>query len=393
MAKQLCVLGATGSIGDSTLDLIEQHPQSFELYAFSAHTNVDKALSIIERFAPKLCVMVDENQAKALKAQSEAKGFPTEILDGAKALDMISGLDEVDLVVGAIVGAAGLSSLMSAVDKGKTIALANKEALVMTGPLFMERARKTGASILPIDSEHNALFQCMPGGYQTGSRPSQVKKIILTASGGPFFKTPQSEFESITVEQAVAHPKWDMGAKISIDSATLMNKGLEVIEAALLFDMKPEDIEVIIHPQSIIHSMVCYEDGSHLAQLGTPDMRIPISACLNWPKRVPNNAKVLDFSECSTLEFHQPDYQKFPCLKYAFEALKAGDLMPCLLNGANEIAVASFRDKKIKFSDIPVVVEKVMNQLKNERIESIEHVLKVDAHVRQTATQIVQHLR
>lgn len=389
MQKKITILGATGSIGTQTLDILSQHPDKYQLVAFSANTQVEKSFEIIKQFKPQLVVMVDEKSAQTLQDKVAAIGVNTEVLAGKSSLETIASLPEVDTVMAAIVGAAGLPPVLSAAKHGKDILLANKEALVMTGTLLMDIAKQGRATILPVDSEHNALFQCMPAEYKTGSRPEFVKKILLTASGGPFLDTDMSTFESITPAQAVKHPNWSMGAKISIDSATMMNKALEVIEAHFLFDMPVDDIDVVIHPQSIIHSMVYYEDGSYLAQLGSPDMRIPISACLSWPERITNNAAGLDFAQLGTLNFVVPDYNRFPCLKLGFEALKAGGSSMCVLNAANEEAVTAFMQGKIKFTQIADTVQHALDKMPAQNMENVEQVLDYDNRARTFAKEFI----
>lgn len=391
MAKRLCILGATGSIGLQTLDILKTNTQ-YQLYAFSANTNVKASLDIIKQFKPAICVMGDVQAAETLQAQVGNCKLNTEVLSGPDAIAMIAGLPDVDIVMAAIVGAAGLPGVLSATQAGKQVCLANKEALVMTGQLMMQLAKEHGAQVLPVDSEHNALFQCMPPGYRVGTKPTGVKGLLLTASGGPFLDTPLETFASLTPEQACKHPNWSMGAKISIDSATMMNKGLEVIEASFLFDMTANDIEVVIHPQSIIHSMVLYDDGSYLAQLGSPDMRIPISSALSWPNRIKNGASELDFTQLGNLSFRKPCLERFPALGLAFDALKEGGSAPCVLNAANEIAVQAFMDNQIRFDQISVVVAKSLESMPNEQLESIEQVLHYDNQARATATKFVQHL-
>ncbi len=389
MAKKICLLGATGSIGLQTLDIMRLHPDKYTLLSFSAHTQVDKSFEIIKEFNPQVVVMVNERAAQALHTLVREQHLNTEILSGAEHLPLIAAMMDVDTVVAAIVGAAGLSGVLSAAQCGKTICLANKEALVMTGPLLMQLAKQHGAQIFPVDSEHNALFQCMPAGYQVGARPIGVKKLLLTASGGPFLDRNLDNFDNITPQEAVKHPNWSMGAKISIDSATMMNKGLELIEASFLFDMPANLIDVVIHPQSIIHSMVHYVDGSYLAQMGTADMRIPISSALSWPNRTSSQAEPLDFSTLGELTFKALDFDRFPAMALSYQALKSEGNAPCLLNAANEIAVQSFMDKAISFVQISQVVEFVLNQIPIYPIDSIEQVLEYDKQARDMAKSFV----
>lgn len=392
MVEKIAVLGATGSIGDHTLDILKQHPHAYQLVAFSANKQVDKSFEIIKTFRPQWVVMVDERAALLLQDKVRQAQLSCEILTGPESVERIASLDEVDIVVAAIVGGAGLPSALAAAKSGKKILLANKEALVMSGDLFLAESLKHGAQLLPVDSEHNALFQCMPQGYQTGVRPQGVDKIILTASGGPFLNVPFEYFDSLTPEQAVKHPKWSMGQKISVDSATLVNKGLEVIEAHYMFQMPKDTIDVVIHPQSVIHSMVCYQDGSTLAQMGTPDMRIPISACLSWPERIHNNAQSLDFTQVTELHFSQPDHQKFPSLTMCLDALETGLNAPLVLNACNEIAVQAFLRKRIRFTQIPHIIEYGLNRFEAKKLEHLDHVFELDAQVRDAMASYVEQL-
>ena len=382
--QQVCLLGATGSIGLQTLDIVDQHPEKFNVFALSAHSQVEKTIALIQKFKPAFVVMVQESAAQKLQAWVETHDVSTKILSGPEALDVIASHETVTTVVAGITGAAGLSSVLAAAKSGKKLLLANKEALVMTGPLLMGLIEKHHATLLPLDSEHNALFQCLKAPYVTGTTPIEVDKMILTASGGPFLHY-KGSFEDITPELAAKHPNWSMGINISIDSATLMNKGLEVIEAHFLFNMAPEKIEVVIHPESIIHSMVVYKDGSYLAQMGSHDMRIPISYGLGWPERLENRAPGLDLTQIGRLHFEAPDLNKFPCLKHAFWAMKTGGTAPVVLNASNEVARLAFIEKRLKFNEIPVIIEKTLNTVSHLALDSLETVFEVDKRARQIA--------
>lgn len=354
--QALTILGSTGSIGESTLDVVSRHPEKFRVFALAGHRQVDKLAAQCKQFRPEYAVVGDAGHAAELEKKLKQEGIDTQVLYGSQALIDVASTDEVSGVMCAIVGAAGLPSALAAAQKGKTIYLANKETLVVSGTLFMETARQNGATVLPIDSEHNAIFQVLPRDYTGRLNEHGINSIILTASGGPFLNTDLSTFDSITPEQAVKHPNWSMGRKISVDSASMMNKGLELIEAHWLFNCPPEKLEVVIHPQSVIHSMVRYRDGSVLAQLGNPDMRTPIAYCLGLPERIDSGVGELDFGALSALTFQKPDFNRFPCLKLAYQAMNAGGAAPCVLNAANEVAVAAFLDKRIKFTDIAKVV-------------------------------------
>ncbi len=385
--KKVALLGATGSIGDSTCAILRKHPEHFKLYAISAHSNWQKALKLIQEFKPRHVVVTSQESHRAI--QQAIKPGLTELHFGANALDALVQEPEVDMVVAGIVGSAGMSSVLAATHAGKTLLLANKESIVAAGALVMPLAKKTGAQIIPLDSEHNALYQCLPQDYQTGSRPKQVSHLTLTASGGPFWSKPLSEFEAITPAQAVAHPQWDMGAKISVDSATLMNKGLEVIEAHWLFQMPEKDIKVVVHPQSTIHSLVHYIDGSVLAQLGTPDMQIPISYGLGMRDRLSNGGAFLDLIALSRLDFLAPDEAKFPCLALARAAIKSGGTAAVILNAVNEISVAAFLSKQIKFMDIPKINAAIMDRFEIAQVESLAQITAIDQEVRALAQQMI----
>ena len=385
----LTILGSTGSIGESTLDVVSRHPEKFRVFALAGHRQVDKLAAQCKQFRPEYAVVGDADHAAELEKKLKQEGIDTQVLYGAQALIDVASADEVSGVMCAIVGAAGLPSALAAAQKGKTIYLANKETLVVSGALFMETARQNGAAVLPIDSEHNAIFQVLPRDYTGRLNEHGINSIILTASGGPFLNTDLSTFDSITPEQAVKHPNWSMGRKISVDSASMMNKGLELIEAHWLFNCPPEKLEVVIHPQSVIHSMVRYRDGSVLAQLGNPDMRTPIAYCLGLPERIDSGVGELDFGALSALTFQKPDFDRFPCLKLAYQAMNAGGAAPCVLNAANEVAVAAFLDKRIKFTDIAKVVAHCLVQNFSDGHHDIEGLLAQDVQTRRQAEAFI----
>ncbi|MEZ7785808.1 1-deoxy-D-xylulose-5-phosphate reductoisomerase [Neisseria perflava] len=385
----LTILGSTGSIGESTLDVVSRHPEKFRVFALAGHRQVDKLAAQCKQFRPEYAVVGDAGHAAELEKKLKQEGIDTQVLYGTQALIDVASADEVSGVMCAIVGAAGLPSALAAAQKGKTIYLANKETLVVSGALFMETARQNGAAVLPIDSEHNAIFQVLPRDYTGRLNEHGINSIILTASGGPFLNTDLSTFDSITPEQAVKHPNWSMGRKISVDSASMMNKGLELIEAHWLFNCPPEKLEVVIHPQSVIHSMVRYRDGSVLAQLGNPDMRTPIAYCLGLPERIHSGVSELDFGALSALTFQKPDFDRFPCLKLAYQAMNAGGAAPCVLNAANEVAVAAFLDKRIKFTDIAKVVAHCLAQDFSDGHHDIEGLLAQDAQTRRQAEAFI----
>ena len=385
----LTILGSTGSIGESTLDVVSRHPEKFRVFALAGHRQVDKLAAQCKQFRPEYAVVGDAGHAAELEKKLKQEGISTQVLYGSQALIDVASADEVSGVMCAIVGAAGLPSALAAAQKGKTIYLANKETLVASGALFMETARQNGATVLPIDSEHNAIFQVLPRDYTGRLNEHGINSIILTASGGPFLNTDLSTFDSITPEQAVKHPNWSMGRKISVDSASMMNKGLELIEAHWLFNCPPEKLEVVIHPQSVIHSMVRYRDGSVLAQLGNPDMRTPIAYCLGLPERIDSGVGELDFGALSALTFQKPDFDRFPCLKLAYQAMNAGGAAPCVLNAANEVAVAAFLDKRIKFTDIAKVVAHCLAQDFSDGRHDIEGLLAQDAQTRRQAEAFI----
>ena len=389
----LTILGSTGSIGESTLDVVSRHPEKFRVFALAGHKQVEKLAAQCQTFRPDYAVVADAEHAARLEALLKSDGAATQVLHGAQALVDVASADEVSGVMCAIVGAAGLPSALAAAQKGKTIYLANKETLVVSGALFMETARANGAAVLPIDSEHNAIFQVLPRDYTGRLNEHGIRSIILTASGGPFLTADLGMFDSITPAQAVKHPNWSMGRKISVDSATMMNKGLELIEAHWLFNCPPDKLEVVIHPQSVIHSMVRYRDGSVLAQLGNPDMRTPIAYCLGLPERIDSGVGDLDFDALSALTFQKPDFDRFPCLKLAYEAMNAGGAAPCVLNAANEAAVAAFLDGQIKFTDIAKTVAHCLAQDFSDDLGNIENLLAQDAATRRQAQEFIAALR
>ena len=388
----LTILGSTGSIGESTLDVVSRHPEKFRVFALAGHKQVEKLAVQCRTFSPEYAVVADAEHAARLEALLKRDGTATQVLHGAQALVDVASADEVSGVMCAIVGAAGLPSALAAAQKGKTIYLANKETLVVSGALFMETARANGAAVLPIDSEHNAIFQVLPRDYTGRLNEHGIRSIILTASGGPFLTADLGTFDSITPAQAVKHPNWSMGRKISVDSATMMNKGLELIEAHWLFNCPPDKLEVVIHPQSVIHSMVRYRDGSVLAQLGNPDMRTPIAYCLGLPERIDSGVGDLDFDALSALTFQKPDFDRFPCLKLAYEAMNAGGAAPCVLNAANEAAVAAFLDGQIKFTDIAKTVAHCLAQDFSDDLGNIENLLAQDAVTRRQAQEFIATL-
>jgi len=388
----LTILGSTGSIGVSTLDVVSRHPDRYRIVALTANSDVEKLFAQCRLFNPDYAVMADVDCASLLARRLAGVGSPVEVLAGAEGLETVAALPEVHYVMAAIVGAAGLLPTLAAVRAGKRILLANKEALVVAGELFMQEADKNNALILPIDSEHNAIFQCMPHDYRRGFERVGVSRILLTASGGPFRKMPRDQLDKVTPEQACAHPNWDMGRKISVDSATMMNKGLELIEACWLFHTGPERVQVVLHPQSVIHSMVQYLDGSVLAQLGNPDMRTPIAHALAWPDRIESGVAELDLFDVARLDFEPPDLERFPCLGLAYRAIEAGGTAPAALNAANEVAVAAFLDGRLPFTSIPRVIDAVLNDIDSLPPVSIEVLLAADQAARGLAEQKVRQL-
>ncbi|SJM89664.1 1-deoxy-D-xylulose 5-phosphate reductoisomerase [Crenothrix polyspora] len=392
--KGICVLGATGSIGVSTLDVVARHPDLYKVVALTANSNIDVLYAQCLQHRPEYAVVVDESKSAVFKDKLKNTVIAgIKVLSGKQALEQVATLDAVDSVMAAIVGAAGLLPSLAAAKAGKTVLLANKEALVMSGDIFMQAVSESGAQLLPIDSEHNAIFQCMPTNYKAGVSEKQVRRILLTASGGPFRQMPIELMAQVTPEQAVAHPNWDMGKKISVDSATMMNKGLEMIEACLLFAMEPDQIQVVIHPQSVIHSMVDYVDGTVLAQLGNPDMRIPIAHALAWPERFESGAKPLNIFAVGRMDFEEPNLERFPCLRLAYKAIAVGGIMPTVLNAANEIAVESFLGGQIRFTDIPVVIETCMDKFDATSADTLDIILAVDQQARVASQKIIAGLR
>ena len=389
--KRLTVLGSTGSIGCNTLDVVRHNPEDFTVTALVAGKNVDRMVEQCLEFAPRYAVMDNAKSADAVTLALREHGSRTEVLSGQQAACDVAALDEVDQVMAAIVGAAGLVPTLAAIRAGKTILLANKESLVTCGRLFLEAVKQHGAQLLPVDSEHNAIFQSLPQSFQSDlgyADLSQhgVSSILLTGSGGPFRETPIAELSAMTPDQACRHPNWSMGRKISVDSATMMNKGLEYIEARWLFNASAQQMEVLIHPQSVIHSMVRYQDGSVQAQLGEPDMRTPIANTMAWPQRVVSGAKPLDFCKMGALSFSEPDYGRYPCLKLAMDAFEQGQAATTALNAANEISVAAFLEGQIRFTDIAALNLAVLEQLDLSEPQSVDEVLIIDASAREAAT-------
>ena len=390
--QNLTILGSTGSIGTSTLDVVARHPDKYRIFALTAFRQVDLLFRQCLQFKPDFAVLLDEAAGVQLRALLREAGSTTEVLSGVDALAQVCVASEVDVVMAAIVGAAGMRPTLAAAQAGKKILLANKETLVMAGNVFMDAVRVSGSTLLPIDSEHNAIFQGLPRGYDGDMAGSGVRRILLTASGGPFRNTPLSELQNVTPDQACAHPNWVMGRKISVDSASMMNKGLEVIEAHWLFNASAEDIQVVIHPQSVIHSLVEYVDGSVMAQLGNPDMRTPIAYGLAYPERIASGVAPLDLFKVARLDFVEPDFERFRCLALAYQALRVAGTAPAMLNAANEVAVAAFLDNRIAFLSIPYVIETVLNTLPVEVVGSLDDVLLADTLARRIAQQYVLQL-
>ncbi len=380
--QNVTILGSTGTIGVQTLDVITQHPERFNVYALAANQSVEGLFKQCLTFKPNYAVLLDKSSADQLTQLLSNAKSATQVLTGMQGLEFISSADEVDVVMAAIVGAAGLKPALAAAKAGKRILLANKETLVMAGSLFMEAVKQGGATLLPIDSEHNAIFQVMPLKQYANLRDGGVRKIILTASGGPFRNYSHAQLKQVTTELALKHPNWVMGAKITVDSATLMNKGLEVIEAHWLFNASPEQIEVVVHPQSVVHSMVEYVDGSVLAQLGNPDMRTPIAYALGYPERIEAGVQSLNLIEIATLQFEQPDTDCFPCLQLAYDALKLGGTASTVLNAANEVAVTAFLNKKLHFLDIPHLISDALLAIPTVAVESLEQLTEMDNQAR-----------
>ncbi|WP_444931821.1 1-deoxy-D-xylulose-5-phosphate reductoisomerase [Microbulbifer sp. SSSA002] len=388
--QNITVLGSTGSIGVSTLDVLARHPEKYSIFALTARERVAELAQQCRRFNPQFAVVVDEVRAEELR-QSLVGEVDTQVLSGVEGLCRVASDAQVDTVMAAIVGAAGLRPTLAAVDAGKKVLLANKESLVMAGPIFQRALSESGAQLLPIDSEHNAIFQCLPFPCESLDRAG-VEKILLTGSGGPFRTRAASELVAVTPDEACAHPNWSMGRKISVDSATMMNKGLEFIEACYLFNARPEQIEIVVHPQSIIHSMVQYRDGSLLAQMGNPDMRTPIAHALAFPQRIDAGVAALDLIAQGRLDFEAPDFNRFPCLRLAREAVDEGKSAPTVLNAANEIAVEAFLEGRLAFTDIAVVIEKVMNSAPTVELSGLEAVEAIDLTARELAKQALAAL-
>ena len=391
--QQVCILGSTGSIGKSTLDVIARNPEWFAVHSLVAGINWQVMLEQVRQFRPRYVVMNDESAARVLQEALRAEGLATEVHTGIDAMAQVAADGDVDVVMAAIVGAAGLAPTMAAVHAGKKILLANKEALVITGALFMEAVKTSGSVLLPIDSEHNAIFQCLPAEHRSGLEQVGVRRILLTASGGPFRRSPLESLPLVTPEQACAHPNWSMGRKISVDSATMMNKGLEFIEACWLFNARPEQIEVVIHPQSIIHSMVDYDDGSVLAQMGNPDMRTPIAHALAWPRRIPSGVAPLSLADIGKLEFQPPDMARYRCLQLAQNVARSGGTAAAILNAANEIAVDAFLQRKLRFDRIPEVIDATLQTLPVMNASDLEQVMAADRRARSTAQRQVAHVQ
>jgi 1-deoxy-D-xylulose-5-phosphate reductoisomerase len=390
--KRLTILGATGTIGVNTLDVVARNSDRYEVFALTANTNDERLAEQCVQWRPRFAVMADAEGARRLRGRLAGCCPETEVLDGVSGLEEVSGCAEVDFVMAGIVGAAGLLPSLAAARAGKRVLLANKEALVMSGRLFIDAVRENGAELLPIDSEHNAIFQCMPPGYNGGLDAAGIRRIVLTASGGPFRESSPAELAEVTPEQAGAHPNWVMGRKISVDSATMMNKGLEVIEACWLFDTGPDRLTVVVHPQSIIHSMVEYDDGSVLAQLGNPDMRTPIAHAMSWPERTDSGVDSLDLTSMGDLSFEEADMGRFPCLRLGFEAAAAGGAASATLNAANEVAVAAFLEGSIRFTDIADILESALENHPGDEPASLDDVLAIDAAARRRAVAQVTRL-
>ena len=390
--RHLTILGSTGSIGVSTLDVVTRHPNRFQIIALTANHSIEKMLEQCRLFRPRYAVMLDKGSGEKLQMAIREAGIATEVMWGVESLEKVASLPEVDTVMAAIVGAAGIRPTFAAARAGKNVLLANKETLVMAGRIFMDVVKQHHATLLPIDSEHNAIFQSLPHHFTGDLAAVGVRRILLTASGGPFRQSSLASLEQVTPEQACAHPNWVMGKKISVDSATMMNKGLEVIEAHWLFNAAPEKIQVVIHPQSVIHSMVEYVDGSVLAQLGNPDMRTPIAHALGLPDRIETEVASLDMFKIGRLNFEAPDFKRFPCLGLAYQALAAGGSTPAILNAANEVAVESFLKRRMPFTAIPVMIEKVMQSVSRKDIATLEDVLEADREARETAHDLLASL-
>ncbi len=389
MTIRVTVLGSTGSVGVSTLEVLALHPERFRVSGLAARRNVDALLAQCRRFEPEVAAMASPEAAQELERRLRAEGSRTRVAGGADAIVQLAADGGSDYVMAAISGAAGLRSTLAAAAAGKRLLLANKESAVMAGSLLMSALRASGAQLIPIDSEHNAIFQCLPPGFQAGVRPAGVRRLLLTASGGPFLHWSAEALAQVTPAQACAHPRWVMGRKISVDSATLMNKGLELIEASVLFGVSVNQIQVLVHPQSIVHSLVEYEDGSVLGQLASPDMRVPIAHALAWPERMSAGVEFLDLVRSAPLEFLLPDPLRFPCLRHAQAAASLGGLSCASLNAADEIAVQAFLDKRLNFSDIPAVIETVMDRVQGGAMTGLDAVLAADGEARALASEVV----
>jgi 1-deoxy-D-xylulose-5-phosphate reductoisomerase len=387
---RLAILGSTGSIGQSTLAVVALHPELFQVTVLGAHGRWQAIVDQAKQFRPDVVVLVDPEAAAHARAALRDCGSSTRVESGAESLSIAASGANVDVVMAAIVGAAGLPSTLAAVRAAKRVLLANKEALVMAGPILMDEVRRAGAELIPIDSEHNAIFQCMPAGYLPGHAARGVTRVILTASGGPFRRAELNSLEHVTPDEACAHPKWKMGRKISVDSATLMNKGLEVIEATLLFGLPESRVEVIVHPQSVVHSLVEYTDGSMLAQLGAPDMRTPIAQALAWPERFASGVQSLDLAKIGHLAFEPPDHARFPSLELCRAASRAGGTAPAVLNAANEVAVQAFLDRRLNFTAIAAVIDKVLQRLDSSPVKALGDVLDADAAARRLANDLIE---
>jgi 1-deoxy-D-xylulose-5-phosphate reductoisomerase len=383
--KGLAILGSTGTIGEATLDVAGRHPDRFRVVALAAQSNHEALFAQVARHRPDVAALADRVAAARLAQRVASAGLPTRVLAGQDALSTVAALPQADAVMAAIVGAAGLAPTLAAAAAGKQLLLANKEALVLAGALLLDCAHRANATILPIDSEHNAIFQCTPAGAVAGARPAGVARIVLTASGGPFLRTRREELAAVTPEQAVAHPNWRMGPKISVDSATLMNKGLELIETCHLFGVEPDAVGVVIHPQSIVHSLVEFDDGSVLAQMSQPDMRVPIAHALGYPDRIASGAARLDLVQIAKLSFEVPDLERFPCLAIAQSVARAGGSAPAVLNAANEVAVAAFLGRRLNFASIAGVIETVLQQHEAGPVRSLDDALAADAWARERA--------
>ena len=387
MLRQITILGSTGSVGISTLDVVARHPGRFRIAALTARSRADLLFEQCVRFKPDVAVMLDPGAADRLDRRLRHTGLACRVLAGVEALEHAATLPQVDTVMAAIVGIAGLRPTLAAAQAGKAVLLANKESLVTAGAVLMDAVRASGATLMPIDSEHNAIFQALPRAHQRGLDALGVRRVLLTASGGPFRTIPLRQFEHVTPDQACAHPNWVMGRKISVDSATMMNKGLEVIEAHWLFGATADQIEVVIHPESIVHSLVEYVDGSVIAQLGNPDMRTPIAFALGFPERIEAGVDFLDLSKIGALHFERPDAKRFPCLRLAYTALRAGGSAPAVLNAANEVAVAAFLAGGLSFARIPALIEAVLERTARTPVGSLDEVLRADGDARHQARQ------